>query len=162
VAGRLRGYRGGVAGPQTEVLIFDGECGFCTWCAEWADWRLPPGATTMPWQGVDTPSAYGLTREELAEAAYWIDGRGRPHRGHLAVAETFRAIGGVWGIVGDLIRARWVSPIAAGVYEVVSHNRSNLPGGHLGLPASSADKREPPPHTETWGDPGGDECRKRH
>jgi predicted DCC family thiol-disulfide oxidoreductase YuxK len=128
VAGRLHGYREGMTGPQTDVLIFDGECGFCTWCAAWAERRLPPGATTMPWQWVDDPSAYGLTREELAEAAYWVDGRGRAHRGHLAVAETFRAIGGAWRIVGDLIRSRGVSPIAAGVYEVVSRNRGNLPG----------------------------------
>jgi predicted DCC family thiol-disulfide oxidoreductase YuxK len=82
----------------------------------------------VPWQRVEDPAAYGLAREELAEAAYWIDGRRRPHRGHLAVAETLRAIGGLWGLLGDVVRAPMLSPLAAGVYELVARNRGRLPG----------------------------------
>jgi predicted DCC family thiol-disulfide oxidoreductase YuxK len=137
-----------VASVQRNVLIFDGECGFCTLCAEWAERRLPPGAATLPWQWVEEPSAYGLTREQLSEAAYWIDGRGRPHRGHLAAAETLRAIGGIWGMVGDVIRSPFVSRIAAGVYEVVSRNRGRLPGT---TPACRRDRSPPAARSRsTW------------
>jgi predicted DCC family thiol-disulfide oxidoreductase YuxK len=117
-----------VATAPRNVLIFDGDCRFCTMCAEWAQRRLPPRAATVPWQWVEDPSAYGLTRQQLSEAAYWIDGRGRPHRGHLAAAEAFRAIGGMWGMVGDLIRRPLISALAAAVYEVVARNRGRLPG----------------------------------
>jgi predicted DCC family thiol-disulfide oxidoreductase YuxK len=113
---------------DTEVLIFDGECGFCTWAARWVERRLPRGTGIMPYQRVPDPSAYGLTGEEIAGAAYWIDARGRPHRGHLAAAETFRAIGGAWATIGSLIGEPPISWLAAGFYEVVSRNRHRLPG----------------------------------
>jgi predicted DCC family thiol-disulfide oxidoreductase YuxK len=112
----------------TKLLIFDGECGFCTWAARWAERRLPPVAGISPYQRVPDPSVYGLTDEEMAAAAYWIDARGRPHRGHLAAAEMFRAIGGAWATLGSLLTVPPVSWLAAGVYEVVSRNRHRLPG----------------------------------
>jgi predicted DCC family thiol-disulfide oxidoreductase YuxK len=115
-------------GPRSgqRLLIFDGECGFCTMVARWAERRLPPDARTIPWQQVDDPGRFGLTRTRLAEAAWWIDVRGRPHRGHRAMAETFRSFG--WDLVADLLLTPPVSWAAALVYEVVSRNRGRLPG----------------------------------
>jgi predicted DCC family thiol-disulfide oxidoreductase YuxK len=123
----------------TEVLIFDGECGFCTWAARWAERRLPPGTGILPYQRVPDPSAYGLTDEEIAGAAYWIDARGRPRRGHLAAAGMFRAIGGAWATIGSLIREPPISWLAAGIYEMVSRNRHRLPGS---VPACRDDGSE--------------------
>ena len=123
----------------TDVLIFDGECGFCTWAARWAERRLPPGTGILPYQRVRDPSAYGLTDEEIAGAAYWIDARGRPHRGHLAAAGTFRAIGGAWTTIGSLIREPPISWLAAWIYEIVSRNRHRLPGS---VPACREDGSE--------------------
>ena len=114
--------------PATRVLIFDGRCGFCTAVAGWAGRRLPRGSGTIPYQKVADPSSYGLTEDQIAGAAYWIDGRGRPHRGHLAAAEVLRAIGGIWGPIGSLLRVPPVSWLAAWMYEVVSRNRHRLPG----------------------------------
>jgi predicted DCC family thiol-disulfide oxidoreductase YuxK len=112
----------------THLLIFDGECGFCTLVARWAERRLPRGARIVPWQGVDDPERIGLTRDELAEAAWWIDGRGVPHRGHRAIAQAFRAFGGAWAVAGELMELPPISWLAAGVYEVVARNRGRLPG----------------------------------
>jgi predicted DCC family thiol-disulfide oxidoreductase YuxK len=109
-------------------LIFDGECPFCTMTARWAERRLPSGAEVVPYQEIEDPQALGLTRRQLAGAAWWIDPRGGTHRGHLAVAETFRAIGGPWAVVGDLLRVPPTSWVAELVYEVVSRNRHRLPG----------------------------------
>lgn len=114
--------------PGTRVLIFDGECGFCTWAAEWVERRLPSGAGIVPWQLVEDLSAYGLTERDVSTAAYWIDARGRAHRGHRAMTGSLVAIGGGWGLLG---RIAWVPPfswIAAGTYEVVARNRRHLPG----------------------------------
>jgi predicted DCC family thiol-disulfide oxidoreductase YuxK len=121
------------------VLIFDGACGFCTWAARWVERRLPPGTGIVPYQRIPDPAVYGLTDEEIAGAAYWIDARGRPHRGHLAAARTLRAIGGAWAVIGSLIGEPPISWLAAGVYELVARNRHRLPGS---VPACRADGSE--------------------
>ena len=92
----------------------------------------------VPWQRVRDPAAYGLTREELAEAAWWIDEAARPHRGHVAVAETLKAIGGGWGILGTVLEAPALSRVAGAAYELVSRNRHRLPG------STPACRTEPP------------------
>jgi predicted DCC family thiol-disulfide oxidoreductase YuxK len=125
--------------PVTKVLIFDGACGFCTWAARWVERRLPRGTGIVPYQRIPDPSVYGLTDDEIAGAAFWIDSQGRPHRGHLAAAETFRAIGGAWSAIGSLIREPPISWLAAGVYELVSRNRHRLPGS---VPACRGDGSE--------------------
>ncbi len=110
------------------VLIFDGDCGFCTWTARWARRRLPRTAAVRPWQRVPDLSIYGLTSADTAATAYWIDADGRAHAGALAVAETFRAIGGVWSVVGILIRLPVIRAVAEDAYGVVARNRHRLPG----------------------------------
>jgi predicted DCC family thiol-disulfide oxidoreductase YuxK len=110
------------------VLIFDGDCAFCTWTARWAERRLPRGTRVEPWQFVPDLAVFGLTEREVAAAAYWIDDEGRTHRGHLAVAETWRAIGGGWRHLGTAIRVPPLSWLAAGVYALVARIRHRLPG----------------------------------
>ena len=102
--------------PLRRVLVFDGDCRFCSSVARWVARRLPPGARTIPWQEIPDPSAVGLTRERIADAAWWIDGSCRPHRGHLAARGALREIGGL-------------DPVAAWAYDVIARNRHRLPGG---------------------------------
>jgi predicted DCC family thiol-disulfide oxidoreductase YuxK len=110
------------------TLIFDGDCAFCTWTAEWARRRLPREVNVTPWQFVEDLSRYGLTEDDVRRFAYWVAADGRAHRGHLAVAETWRAIGGGWGLLGSLIRISPFSWLAAAVYALVSRIRHRLPG----------------------------------
>ena len=111
------------------MLIFDGACGFCTRVARWVERRLPPDARVLPWQRIRDLSRCGLTEEEAASAAWWIDEEGRAHRGHLAAAETLRAIGGGWWRhLGSAIRVPPVRWLAAGVYALVARVRGHLPG----------------------------------
>lgn len=111
------------------VLVFDGDCAFCSSIARWAERRLPEGAGTVPWQYVDDPADYGLTAEGIREAAYWIDDAGRAYRGHEAAAETLRQIGGAWRPVGRALELPVIRRLAAAAYEVISRNRHRLPGG---------------------------------
>ncbi len=111
------------------VLVFDGDCAFCSSIARWAARRLPEGAGTVPWQYVDDPGEYGLSAEEIREAAYWIDEHGRAHPGHEAAAETLRHIGGASRPVGRALELPLIRDVAAVAYEVISRNRYRLPGG---------------------------------
>lgn len=83
----------------------------------------------MPWQYVDDPAEYGLSPEEIREAAYWVDAHGTAHRGHEAAVEVLREIGGAWRRVGDALGLPGIRRLAAAAYGVISRNRHRLPGG---------------------------------
>jgi predicted DCC family thiol-disulfide oxidoreductase YuxK len=127
----------GRSASPTDVLVFDGDCAFCTGVARWFARRLPQGAGTVPWQRLPDPAAYGLTTPEVAAAAYWIDGRGRPYRGHRAVARALQRMGGGWRLLGDLIEVPPVSWLAWVAYEGIARNRHRLPGP---IPACRMDR----------------------
>ena len=112
-----------------ELLIFDGDCGFCTSTANWARRRLPRRVAVRPWQRIPDLASYRLSTRDVSAAAYWIDAKGRTHRAHFAVAEAFRTIGGIWWLVGTLMRVPPFSWIAEVAYDVVARNRHRLPGG---------------------------------
>ncbi len=111
------------------ILIYDGDCGFCTSIARWALRRLPASAAVVPWQLVPDLGAYGLRADDAARHAYWIDRNGDAHRGHLAIAEALRAMGPGWRALGAAARVPPISWVAEPVYGVVTRFRHHLPGG---------------------------------
>lgn len=110
------------------MLVYDGDCGFCTVCARWIEARLPGGTPVVPWQSIADLAALGLTEDDVRRAAYWIDADGAAYGGHLAVARALVAAGGGWRVVGRIVASRPVAPLAAVVYRVVAANRHRLPG----------------------------------
>ena len=111
------------------MLIYDGDCVFCTRCAVWAEQRLPEGAEVVAWQAVPDLGRYGLTVDDVTSAAYWVDRSGKAHRGHRAAARTLLAIGGAWRLLGALLLVPPISWLAAGLYELIARNRHRMPGG---------------------------------
>jgi len=109
------------------VLIYDGDCGFCTASARWLQARLPGAAAVTPHQAIDL-APVGLTEAETSRAAYWVDETGSTHRGAAAIAAALAACGGTWGIIGRLLAIPPLSWLASGVYAVVARNRHRLPG----------------------------------
>ena len=57
------------------LLIFDGDCSFCTNSAGWIERRLPDGVRVAPWQILNLEQ-YGLTENDVTTAAYWVDAEG--------------------------------------------------------------------------------------
>ena len=55
------------------VLIFDGDCGFCSTCVRIAQRILPADVKAVPWQRVPDLGAYGLTPDEAAASVQWVD-----------------------------------------------------------------------------------------
>jgi hypothetical protein len=75
------------------MLLYDGDCGFCTSCARWIEHRWPEGAAQLaiPWQllGEDAMAATGLTEADFARSVWWVAakgwwrlGRSRPGAAH--------------------------------------------------------------------------------
>ncbi len=109
------------------MLIYDGDCGFCTRSAKWIGSRLGDRHRVLPYQSLDI-AEYGLTIDDVTNAAFWIDAHRTAHRGHLAIGRSLVAVGGFWGIVGRIIIHPPVSWIAKPVYGLIARNRSSLPG----------------------------------
>lgn len=118
------------------VLLYDGDCGFCTASVRFIERRIPTSAELTPYQFADL-AALGTTEERASTEVLWVDGE-RVDGGAQAVARLLIDAGGVWRVLGVLLRVppfRWP---AAGVYHLVTVNRYRLPGGTpaCALPAS--------------------------
>jgi predicted DCC family thiol-disulfide oxidoreductase YuxK len=112
------------------LLVFDGECGFCTATAAWVSrrWRIP--ARSVAWQAFEPGelAELGLTEDDVRSYAWWIDAEGRRFRGHFAVAHSLAASSGWRGLAGRILLVppfRW---LGAPVYSLVARNRGRLPG----------------------------------
>jgi predicted DCC family thiol-disulfide oxidoreductase YuxK len=113
---------------SSPVLVFDGDCSFCTTSATWIEHRLPDAVRVEPWQRLDL-QAFGLTERDVTTAAYWVDERGKTYRGHRSIAKALIAAGRGWKPVGALMLIPPFSWLAALSYFVIAKNRHRLPGG---------------------------------
>jgi predicted DCC family thiol-disulfide oxidoreductase YuxK len=109
------------------VLLFDGDCGFCTKAAGWAHRAAKPNVTVAASNTVDLTDL-GLTAEDCAVALQFVDARGDIHSGAAAVAALLESSKGAWPILGRTMRLPVVRKLAAGCYRLVARNRHRLPG----------------------------------
>ncbi|SOD61408.1 Predicted thiol-disulfide oxidoreductase YuxK, DCC family [Streptomyces zhaozhouensis] len=110
------------------VLVFDGDCGFCTTSVNFAERRIRPDCTTVAWQFADL-DALGVTEERARHEVLWVTPNGRVYGGAAGVAKLLMRAGGVWAPLGAALMIPPVSWLAAGVYRLVARNRQRLPGG---------------------------------
>lgn len=119
-------------GHSDSVLVYDGDCGFCTTSATWiaARWKPPGRAELVPFQRLGDAglARLGLTADDVTRAAWWVED-GRRSRGHLAVAHALMAAGGGWGLVGRVLLVPPLRELAAVGYRIVARYRYRLPGG---------------------------------
>lgn len=112
--------------PSNELLIFDGDCGFCTVTARWIEQRISD-TDVLPWQAVDI-DRYGLTEDDVTTAAYWVDGSGVTHRGERGIALALQKAGKPWSIAGKIIATPPFSWLAAPTYWLIARYRHKMPG----------------------------------
>ncbi|HWU05738.1 MAG TPA: DUF393 domain-containing protein [Streptomyces sp.] len=130
------------------VLIYDGDCAFCTSSVMFAERRLRPRCEIIPWQFADLDSL-GTTRERAEYELLWITQAGAIHGGAQAVAKLLLHAGRGWAVPGALLTLPPLRWIAHGVYRLVANNREKMPGGTpaCALPAGGR------PHTHTSSPP---------
>jgi len=122
------------------VLVFDGDCGFCSATARFIERRIPTRARIAPWQRLDL-AELGLTREQCAEAVQWVGADGRRGAGPVAVGYLLLDAGWGWRPLGWLLLRPPVRWLAWPVYRWISRHRHQLPGGTpaCALPVTKSD-----------------------
>lgn len=113
---------------ERPLLIYDGDCGFCTTAANFVERRMRVPADVRPWQFTDL-AALGTTPERAEYELLWADTQGRVYGGAQAVAKLLIAAGLPWSPLGFVLRVppfRW---LGHWVYRLIAANRHRLPGG---------------------------------
>ncbi|MGA7833897.1 MAG: DCC1-like thiol-disulfide oxidoreductase family protein [Acidimicrobiales bacterium] len=112
------------------LLIFDGDCGFCTTVAGWTARRFRRGERAEAWQLLDAEvlEHHGLNQRDVQDAAWWVDESGLRERGHRAVGRALHAKGGLFKVLSFFILNPPTSWLAAVIYKLIVRSRYKLPG----------------------------------
>ncbi|MGP4052500.1 thiol-disulfide oxidoreductase DCC family protein [Streptomyces sp. 2A115] len=110
------------------VLVFDGDCGFCTTSVRFAERRLRPRCEAVPWQFADL-EALGVARERAEHEVLWVTPTGTVHGGAQAIAKALLSAGRGWPLLGALLTLPPIRWAAHGLYRLVASNRQRMPGG---------------------------------
>lgn len=109
------------------VLVFDGECEFCSRLARWVarhDGRGRISARASQEAGLT--ESLGLTREEVGRASWTVEPTGRHLEGAAAINRVLRELGGAWGVVGSLYGVAPIAWLEDRYYRRVARRRSWL------------------------------------
>ena len=110
------------------LLVFDGDCAFCTTWVNRLEAALPVFPRTTPWQWINLDQ-YALSPDDVDRYA-WVITPGRQFAGHLALSALLRMqpVASL-RFAGHLLATPPFSLVAALAYRFIAANRSRLPGG---------------------------------
>jgi predicted DCC family thiol-disulfide oxidoreductase YuxK len=118
-----------VASSARPMLIFDGDCAFCTRSATWLERRLRSDVIVLPWQRADL-AGLSVSAERARREVLWVGPAGAVSGGASAVAAALKYCGAAGlraaGLALSASPLRWVAPAA---YRLAARNRYRLPGG---------------------------------
>ena len=111
---------------KTPLMIFDGDCAFCSSSARVLAKMTKQRIPLEPYQFLNL-SEFGLSEELTSRAVYYIGER--TYVANRAIAKFLIDSKTVWAIAGHALNLPVVSAIAERVYYWIAKNRHRLPGG---------------------------------
>ncbi|THA70888.1 DUF393 domain-containing protein [Streptomyces sp. A0642] len=126
------------------ILLFDGDCGFCSRSIEIAQRVIQPRVQFIPWQFADL-AALNVTEDRADREVLWISAAGgNVYGGARALAAVLMSGRRRWWWLGIVLRLPPVSWVARVAYRAVAKNRHRLPGGTAtcSLPAHARAKTD--------------------
>lgn len=122
------------------VFLYDGDCAFCTKCADFIEDHVRTEAKVLPWQWAEL-DILGVSQQDAEDALQWIEPDFR-RSGPDAIAVLLRRAQWYWRPFGWILSLKPVSWIAWPVYRLVARNRHRLPGGTAAcsLPQAERDR----------------------
>ena len=147
-SGVSRGHNPGQNDPVVQlrrvderpVFLYDGDCAFCTQCAQFVERHIPTGAIVVPWQWIEL-APLGVTQDDAEAAVQWVADTGTVSAGPSAIARLLVDGGRWWRPLGRFLALPPVLWLAWPLYRLISRNRHRLPGGTAAcsLPQSDRD-----------------------
>lgn len=114
--------------PSGPILIYDGDCSFCSTSIRFLKKKLPINIKMEPYQLADL-KVLELTVEECRREVQFIDYIGRRSSGAAAFANLFRLGSKPWKLLSRVMKFPVIRVLADVVYHWVATNRYRLPGG---------------------------------
>ncbi len=112
---------------RAPLLIFDGDCGFCTWIVDKIRRWIRPRVDIVAWQLTDLDELE-LTVQQCSQAVQFIDVGGSHSSGARVFAAMLRVSPVPWPAVGMVIDLPGISLVADRAYKLIAANRYKLPG----------------------------------
>ena len=109
------------------LLIFDGDCGFCTASVNVIRRFIRPRCDIEPWQRTDI-TTFGLTEADCTEAVQFVDATEGVTSGSRAVMAMLRTAPQPWPLVGVIGDLPGIAFVADRAYRWIAKNRYRLPG----------------------------------
>lgn len=109
------------------LIIYDGDCGFCSASARWLRGHVRPSAQIVAWQELDL-FPLGLTPEQCTSSVQWVGPHGERADQSQAVAAALRTGVQPWSGAGWVLGRQWLRPLADRAYRFVARHRGRLPG----------------------------------
>lgn len=113
--------------PSRPVLIYDGDCGFCSWWVAALASRVASTARLQPSQTTDLRQL-GLGEADVAAALQWVPLTGQPLSGARALAAWLGSGRWPWRLVGLVLSTPGISALAEVVYRRIAGVRHGIPG----------------------------------
>lgn len=111
------------------VLLFDGDCAFCSSCARWIQRRIPTPVRVVPWQFTEL-EPLGVTVDEVDAAVVLVQPSLQHRAGPDALADLLTSsTGRGWRALGRVLGLGPVRALAWPAYRWVARNRHRMPGG---------------------------------
>ena len=119
------------------ILIYDGDCGFCTVSANAMRRLIRPRAHIQPWQSTDI-ARFGLTDKECTTAVQFVLSDGSVRAGSRAIMAMLRSAPVPWPVLGHVGDLPGVAQLANVTYLWIAKNRHHLPGSTDACAVSAA------------------------
>ena len=124
---------------QRPILIFDGDCAFCTTTATLAK-RWLHLESVEAWQMLDL-EPLGLTPQECGDALQWVDTDGVVSSAERAVVAALKHAGIPCSMLGNTLSLPGIRELSGYAYRWVARNRDRLPGGTPACRSSQVEDR---------------------
>jgi predicted DCC family thiol-disulfide oxidoreductase YuxK len=109
------------------VVVFDGDCGFCSLSVRWARRWVRPRVIFRPWQLADLESL-GVSQPACQQAVQFVGLDGAVAAGGRAVCRILGTGHGPWPLLGRIGSLPGIDVIVDSAYGVVARMRHRLPG----------------------------------
>jgi len=110
------------------IVIYDGDCAFCSSAARFAQARVAPNLNYSPYQFTEL-AKYGITTEQAQSSLKFVKANGEVLSANCAVSQILLSGNKVWRLLGMITTLPIIRSLAALGYEVTAKYRHKLPGG---------------------------------